>query len=416
MLLLPILAQAFSLSAGDMSTARVRADDLGTHIDVSNAARISLSLDLKRSQWTLTYSPAITRLNLGEADSSTVLVNSGDLSARLRLTPRTTATWSESGVYGRQNMRLLAAGQLIPNAPASTASPNAGSAAPATGSPNVSPAGTGTLALAAPSDAIVTFGRLQTSLSLNHVLDRTWSTTLAGYYTVGGQLDSNTVATSGQTTALYFPRMQTYAGSAMLAKILTPRDSGSIVTNFSHTDVEPSSEAIVATVLGSWLHGFSRSTRMDLSLGASYTRATVAGRAPQASPLPYAQASLANTRSLVRGKLTLFATTSLKPIVDTYGGVYESFGNAVGANWRKRRVSVTFTGYGSNNIGSVGQTALSANYGVSEVVDYQLDKSARWTASAGSFQTFQSYTTGSQQVIVWSGFVSIAYNTALLRF
>ena len=196
LLLLPILAQALTVSLGDTSEARVRSDELGQHFDLVTTGRAALNLGLKRSSWTLYYSPSISQLSVGESDSTLVLYNMGGLGATLRLSPRTTVDFVETAGYGIENLRALAVAAPQANSGATTGttgSPN--SAQPGTTGPTAGETGSntgalGTPVLAAPENATIKFGSVSSGAGVTQILDRKWAARMFASYTISGGLDS----------------------------------------------------------------------------------------------------------------------------------------------------------------------------------------------------------------------------------
>ncbi len=108
LLFIPVLAQALSVMAGDASEMRFRVDSTGQFVDLTTTGRIALDLKLRRTTWTLFYAPSVTQLGLGSSTSSLFVTQTGGLTTRLRLTPRTSVTVTETGTFGQQNFRALA--------------------------------------------------------------------------------------------------------------------------------------------------------------------------------------------------------------------------------------------------------------------------------------------------------------------
>lgn len=261
LLVLPILAQAFSVIVGDTSEVRTRSDELGQHFDISTTGRISLNLALRRVKWTLLYSPNLSELNIGESmNASTQLIQAGALTANLRLGPRTNAMFSEYASYGQQNFRVLAlsAPQLgtdtTGGSQGTSGTSQSGSTGPASGQTGVTSGPNGPVILPTYANARVTFGSTSSSIGISHRLDQTWSTSVFAGYTVGGGLN----VFSQQTV----PLARNYSAGSLLSHVLTPVDRLTLTASASYTstlgDINPlnipGTNAFISILSVTWTH------------------------------------------------------------------------------------------------------------------------------------------------------------------
>ena len=406
--LLPILAHAFDLTAGDVTQGRFRGDSTGQHADAITTGRLALHLGLKRTDWTLSLSPSVMQLDIGEPKSSLVLLSTASLFADLKLTQRTALTLGETATYGQENIQALSAARLAPVQDAgTTSSGSSGNTGP--GAAPVGPAG-GALAVVAPANTTIRFGYLATSLGITQTLDRNWSARAYGLYSVSRRFgSSNSVANDG-----VFPDSRTIAGTLALSYLLNARNTISLTSMTSDTETDPSTTALISTVALGWNYRFERATSMTINVGTSYTEYQRPNTPTQSNMFPYGLATLNRTTAFGGGRASLFASLGLYPTIDGfYGTVTESFTSSAGVSWQKRRWSAVGMGYGTSSLGDGGHLSLLASYGAAETVSYGLDRK-HWRASVGSYQTWQRYAFTTQSAAFWGGVVSIAYTTGAI--
>jgi hypothetical protein len=412
LLLLPILAQALTLSAGDTSEARIRSDDTGQHVDLVTTGNLALSLGLKRTTWTLSYSPSVTQLGLGESSSLLVLFNAGNLNINLRLSSRTTLNFSESASYGLQNLRALAVSAPQTNfgnttgSPADTNPPQPGSTGPASGGSSSSTGTAGTPVLAAPEYATIKYGSFSSTIGLAHILDHNWMTGAIASYSDSGGLDAH--------SETIIPRAHTYSGRATLSRVLGPRDQATTLALANYTLTEPTAEAFFTSLSISWAHRINNLTSSSLSIGEAYSNSTALNGAHSAAVLPIAGATLLLNKvgSLAGGRLSATAETSVAPMVDRLtGSAIQMLNSTVGVIWNKRRFTLQSGVFGATVIGNQSQAAVVSTYGAVESASYQLDR-RHWTVTAGSRQALQRFANSQQTLTLWSAFASITYRTS----
>jgi hypothetical protein len=401
----------------------VRSDGDGQHLDAITTGHIALQLALKRTTWTLTYSPSIVDFSLGEPSATLMVLNTGSLSANMRLTPRTTLTFQETGAYGRQSLQVLANNQLLPTSAATAGSAGSGgtaqsgnSSTPGSSSSGAAGPTTGPSAISAPANRTISFGSTTTTAGLNHNIDRKWLVGVFGAYTVSGQLNSTGADTSAPQGYALFPLMHSYTLTSRLTRILTPRDAISLILSGSQTSTQPVGHTLIAMASVAWSHRLSTSTSMRLAAGEAYLDSTDTTGIRGSTLTPFGLVGVDYMRPLSGGLLTFFANLSAMPVVDvSYGSGYEALNSSAGLNWTKRRLSVTASANGMSRIESLGNVSLLATYGFNEGLNYQLDRKRHWSIGAGAYQMWQSYALGAQQSAFWAGFLTLAYTTGPIQ-
>ncbi len=413
LLFLPILAQALSVSLGDTSEARVRSDEIGQHFDLVTTGRVALNLGLKRSRWTLYYSPSISQLNAGESDSALILYNMGGLGATLRLSPRTTVDFVETAGYGTENLRALAVAAPQANSGATTGTPgSANSAQPGTTGPTAGETGSntgalGTPVLAAPAYATIKFGSVSSGAGVTQILDRKWAARMFASYTVVGGLDSYSES--------IIPRQSTYLGNTALSRLLGPRDQvvGTVLANYTLT--EPTAVAFLSTITIAWNHRIDEWSTMSLLAGDAYTDSTGLDGTHYSGFLPVAGVTLTLTkaRPLAGGRLSATFASKVAPMIDRLSGsVVQVLTTSAGASWTRRRLTLQMMGIGATAIGNQSQAVVTSNYGVTESATYRLDR-RHWTVMAGSRQAYQRFSNATEPPLLWGAFISISYMTSV---
>ena len=406
LLLLPILAHALTVSAGDTSEVLVRSDDAGQHVDLVTIGRLALNLGLKRTNWTLYYSPSISQLSLGESDSALVLYNAGGLNASLRLSSRTTVNLLETAGYGVQNLRALAVAAPQPNPNTLTDTPagaNAGSAPGTTGS-NLGV--TGPNVLAAPEYATIRFGAVSSGAGVTYVLDRKWTTGAFASYAISGGLDSYSESV--------IPRARMYSGTTSLSRRLGPLDQGIISANANYTLTDPTAEAFFATLSITWTHRFDKWIATSVSTGEAYAESTALDGTHYTALLPMASANftLSKTKPVAGGRVSATVGASIAPLIDRLSGsVVEMLTTSAGASWNRRRLALQVAAFGATAIGHQNQAGVASFHGASESGTYKLDR-RHWFMAAGTQQAWQRFSNGQQLPLLWAAFIAITYTTS----
>lgn len=410
--LLPILAQTFDVTAGAIAQGRYRSDNTGEHADSVNTGRLSLHLGMKRTDWILSLSPSLAQLNIGETESSAVFFTTANLAANMRLTRDTSLWLAETATYGQENLQALSNARFAPVQNPQNAGSGAGGTAGNNGTGTTSTPVVSPLAVVAPANTTIRFGYLATSLGLTHRLDRKWATTAYGIYSVSRRFGSNNeTATTG-----VFPDSRTVAGGITLSRALSARDTLTLNSITSQTQIDPGGSAFISTASLGWNHRFDRVTSMTANGGVSYFSYEQATTPRHSGVLPYAMASANRTTAFAAGRGSLFATIGIFPAVDgLYGTVTETVTSSAGASWQKRRWTASAVGYGTSRIGdTTGNTSLLSTYGTTETITYDIDRT-HWRATLGSYQTWQRYTLGAESsAFFWSGLISLAYTTGTL--
>jgi len=400
---LPVLAQAFSVIAGDASEVRARVDGTGQFVDMTTTGRIALDLKLRRTTWTLFYAPSVTQLGLGSSTSILFVTHTGGLTTNLRLSPRTSLTLSETGTYGQQNFRTLAVSAPPPTLDASATAPGSGTGQPPQTNGTTGPAGTANLAV--PGSRTISFGTVTVGAGVNHVLDRNWSTGVFASYTPTKELDSYTPVT--------IPTSRTLLGNIWLMRTLGRRDQLVLTETGRYTVTEPTAEAIIATTNIAWNHRLSFNAGTSLFATESYVNSTDLLGNHSKGIMPGAGATL-TLHDAIRpagARLTTTMTVMFAPVVDyQFGGINDMLTGVLGVNWTRKRLTFRFMGAASRSIGSYGQVNLLSMYGLTEAVIYQLDR-RHWAITAGMRQAWQQFAVGQQLPPAWVAFVGLSYTT-----
>lgn len=400
-LLLPILAHALTVTVGDTTEAHYRSDDTGPHFDLITTGRMALNLGLSRANWTLFYSPSVTQLGLGSADSSLILYNAGGLNLNLRLSPLTTISFSELAGYGTQNIRALAVAAPQPNAATTTVQP--GTTGAGQDSPNLGAAPPAVLATR--NNATIGYGTLSSVIGITRVLDQRWATRWSAGYSISGGVDSLS------ETAM--PRIRTYSSSLSLSRLMSPRDQAVSLASTSYTLTEPNAEAVLATLSVGWIHRFSTRSNVSFMGGEAYATSTAIDGSHSTEFFPVASIVLTTSkaRSFAGGRLSAMVASSVSPVVDRFSGsAVPMLTNTVSSNWNRRRLSLQIAGMGASAIGHQRQSVITTNYALSESVSYQLDR-RHWTVTAGSRQALQRFADSQRLPLFWTTFISLTYTT-----
>lgn len=396
--LIPILAQALSLTLGASSQGRVRTDDLGHHPDVSLIGTADLRLSLKRVSWNLVYSPAITQFNLGEVNATRTITNTGSLTATARLGPMTTLGLTETGTYGRQNIQVLAVNSLSTNGQPPSAA--GGATSGGTPQPGTSPA------IAAQGSRTIEYGFVSTAASLNQRLNRSWNLLAGTMYRVYGELNA-----AEQPPTL--PVSRAVYGNLSLSSQVASRDTITIAATGSRTLTEPSADSLFLGSNVGWLRRLAPNTSLTLALGGVLGRSRDSDGTEKDGVLPYALASLTHRRSVGGNRTSLYATVVTAPNVDSRSGAaYQTLNTNAGADLTRRKLTVSASVFGSSQIQSLGQVSLLASYGVTEGLSLVLDRRRHWSAVAGAYQSWQSYANLPQDnLFFWAVYLGLTYTT-----
>jgi len=409
--LLPILAQAISLTAGDVSESRLRFDGLGQHVDLVTTGQVALQVDFRRTNWVLAYSPSIIQVNVGEADSAPMSQHMGNLAGTLRLSKRTTLTWSESAMYGRMNLRAQAVSGQQPVASNSGTSSGSVSSQPgstATGSAPSNPVGgqPGSQVLAAPGNPTINYGAIASGAGIDYKLGKKWSARAFAGYTISGELDSQ--------SPVVIPRARAIFGTESMAYELSKRDGVTFTSTDRYTLINPGAKAGVYTLNAGWNRIINRWSGMYLFAGESYFNSTDLTGKQSTGVLPLLGAALTLEKAYhSAGGLMITVGASVAPMTDYLtGATSEMAATNVTAKWTQDRLSFQVLEYGASSVGHYGYSALSAIYSISEIVTYQLDRRQHWSATMGSRQAEQVFSNGSPQQMLWTAFLGVAYTTA----
>jgi len=410
--IVPILAQAFSVIMGARSEAMLRADGTGYYLDSTTSGQVALSLNLRRTTWTLMYGPTITEAAIGSRYYYQYVNHAAGLVSTLRLTPRTTMTWSEYATYGQQNFSVLAVNTPAPTITSGTStSPGNGQVGSTTNAPGQgSNPQNGPMVLAIPENRTIRFGSSTTGLGLQYALAPTWSAGASAGYALMGELDSNVPSV--------FPRRQSYLAGLQLSHVLTRRDSILVSTSGNYILMEPNAKSELVSIRTTWSHILSRNATMSLFGTVNYARSNDLLGDRESVVLPGVGGTF-TAFTAVRPRpshLTVFVSGSMAPMVDyQYGGISNSIAGAVGVAWTRDRWSLQLAGNFWHMIGSFGETSAVTTYGLAETFAYALDRRHHWNLLIGSRQAMQSFSSGQQMPTIWASFVGVSYTSGAIN-
>lgn len=439
LVLISILAQAMTASAGAQSEARLRSDDSGNHLDFVESGTLSLGLRTPRTQWVLSYTPSATQADITADTPRFLLFHMGTVFGAFQPTRRLSLSISETGTYGEQYLRMLAVNVVQPSAAASpTVAPPAtsGSEQPTTDSvpqqtPQATPA-TNASSAVVPGLRVIRIGSTATNLGATYRLDSQWQTRASVGYVVSSGLDAS--------SRVSMPGMRTGTATASLHYALSARDELSLTSTASHTSTQvygidtPRLAAIASSEAG-WRHDFTRRTTSSLTAGVSYAATSASLQADPALRFPvpgasnYAQAFIpVRERSLFpvvsamvrtrqgwqRGRLNATLSQQVAQVVDRLvGTVSPRSTTALTFNWQRRRTSVTITGSLARTIGGdLVRGELQSAYGLGEMVTHEL--STHWRLILGASQTSATFAQIPASTGMWVGYVGVSYDTGNL--
>lgn len=439
LVLIGILAQAMTASAGAQSEARLRSDDSGNHLDLVESGTLSLGLRTPRTQWMLSYTPSATQADITADSPRFLLFHMGTLFAAFQPTRRLSLSISETATYGEQYLRLLAVNAVQPSAAASpTVAPTAtaGSDQPTTGSvpqqtPQTTPV-TNANSAVVPGLQVIRIGSTAASLAATYRLDSQWQTRASVGYAISGGLDAS--------SRVSMPGMRTSTANASLHYALSGRDEVSLTSTASHTStqvygIDTARLAAIASSEFGWIHDFTRRTSSSVTAGVSYAATSASLQADpslrfpvpgssnyvdafipvrERSLFPVVSAMVRTRQGWQRGRLNASLSQQVAQVVDRLvGTVSPRSTTALTVNWLRRRTSVTITGTLARTVGGdLVRGELQSAYGLSEMVTQEL--STHWRLILGANQTSATFAQIPGSTGMWVGYVGVSYDTGNL--
>ena len=428
LVLIPILAQALFVSAGDRSEVSLRNTQDESYLDVVTQGQLGLAVLTRRSTWRLSYSPTLSQYDLGGATSSLLILHTGTFSANLRLTPRTSVFVMEEGSYGERSMRLM---PLV--TPQSSGYYTAGAAADTpTGGANTS-GGVGAQAglgpqVTVPVPRTILYGSTTGTVAVTNQLNSRWQTLARLGYHVSGGLD--------QVSRSFMPRLETVSSGVALSHAATRRDQVVLGLDAfrSNTRAEfVEREAAVASADITWRHQSGRTLSAELSAGVAFARVTTFARSPfrPEFPLPSVPSydpalsntheadnfvvptgslNLSSTHRWQRGRLQLGFAQSIYPYVDRMTGLVSPRSvTQVRAAWTRRRLTVGGTGEVATSLLSEREgSALRRLYNFHQFLEYALRP--HWTFQTGLRETLFDFA-NVDTTVVWIAYAAASYTT-----
>jgi hypothetical protein len=351
--LVPILAQVFTVTAGDRAEVRLVANENDTYYEAEDDANVTMRLDGRRSTVGLSYSPSVIVSPLenesGGLRRTAYVFHRVGLDGSIGWQPsrRTTFTLSQTVNYDRSNTRVqaLSGGGAVPGAPPT---PGGDPAAGPGGTPNAEQQ-------AATSTAqnsflgTVEIVSVRTQLSHDHLLSR--RSALRSFIAYGGS------AGVGDSQA-FFPLVQGPDARSTYSYRLSRRDDLSTILAAQYQFSELGDRAFVASLSEAWGHSFSRYASMSIGAGITYVYFDPNNGPPQEDIFFGSGAggqlgvTFTSRYKLNGGILTLFAGASYAPVLDQSQLIRGDqtqqrsltpdvrFGVFSGATWVKRRLTL----------------------------------------------------------------------------
>ncbi|HYQ44923.1 MAG TPA: hypothetical protein VER11_23215 [Polyangiaceae bacterium] len=321
-LLGPILAQLVTLGVSDRSEARyIAAAD--SYAEVATYPRVGLDFGWKHTTLTLSYGPSITVSPIESEDPYVLVYHSGVVSMSQRW-KRTTFTLTESGSYGRVNLRAQALGDptvAVPGAPVATPAPGTapppvtGGAQPGTGGSAMPPA-TGNNAL--PSLALnrpLTFVSSTTAFNITENISAIFSLSGGVSYFISGTTDAD--------PTLAYPTVRG-PGAQIAGTYRLTHDDGvttSVFAQFANTS--NGNRAWLITANETWAHRFSRYTSGNLGAGLSLTRNSQPNGYEFYSLYPNFVVGITSGSRLGHTVLSYGAGANSSPFIDPFRGLVD---------------------------------------------------------------------------------------------
>ena len=392
-LLAPILAQLVTLSVGDRTEARYIAGD-NTHFEGATRPLAGLTFGWRRGALTLAYLPSITVIPLERAPREVLVFQNVGLGGSYRWR-RTSLSLSQGVGFGQLSFRVQALAD--PGAtPAAVPSPTAPGATPAPG--GMQPGGTPT----APG-GVTTSGMNPQATNQVRVRKGTYVTstsTLGVAHTVSravvvGAGANYTEAGGVGTSKEQYPVTRGVGATAFGSHTTTVgrRDSftSSVSTQFSQSST---GNRVWGVLVGEgWGHRLSARTTTRLGVGVSGTRLSQDDGTVAYGVYPTANAGITHFDRLAGGTLTLGATATAAPFLDTLRATVDPrLGVGANAGWGRDRFSmgagagaaVSLTGgEGKGAVNSVG-ASLGMSYRLGAGFSIDDGVSAGWQTFEGT--------------------------------
>ena len=417
--LVSILAHALAVGAGDRSEVRVRDDGLVQRIDVVTAGQFSLAVRTSRTNWSLSYLPTLTQLSLGTKDSSLIVLHTGSLQVGVGLSPRTSFSFGESFTYGEQNFRLLNLG-AVPGVTSVTPSTTTNAEQPPPTSSAMQPSWT---------SQTIRYVSLASVATVNHQLDRRWSSLARVGYNSSQSLDSE--------SRKQLPRVQSANGGVMFANTVSERDRLAIRIDLSRTVTNSTYITSLALLATDFTRLISRETTFGVSVGAAYAQVSIppiqtnvtsglpsidspynTGRNKSShtsySAYPVLAAYTNSVYPFGRTSLTFGLREEMAPVVDRMTGrAVMRLISTLNTTVAHRQVSFGLIGSGTNNLVD-SQQPQTLRYALTfnEFVQYRILTS--WLFELGARQSKFSFANSPQTPMIWSIYFAASYTTGMV--
>ena len=390
LLLGPILAQVFTLTAQDATSVRARkyGDDL--FYDADTRPSLELRLDSPRTSWSIDYGPTLTLDALGP-DAELVILHVGSASASIRWRHHF-LTLSQQGGYGKQNFLAAPleskAGLTDPNSPPL---------------PTAVPEGQ-SLQL----NEVIHYGFSTSSLSLSHLLTRRLVLSeLVGFDTSSGFDDlARTV----------YPLQREGLGSLTFGYALTRRDT-LFTQGQGRYVVTGSVHALVVGANERWAKQWARGVSTELGVGATYSDTKDSSdptREQERKLRPVANVALDLKRGRPQRRDSLDVNCALTTDVDrTTGLVDQRVVWGLTSEHTLRRATFSLSTSGSQSVERNTDAALtSITGGVSAEYAFTNELSGSIAFSS----TWQDFAGLGNLPLFWTGGLGVSYAIEPVRF
>jgi hypothetical protein len=417
--LIPILAHALAVGAGDRSEVRVREDGLTQRIDAVTAGQFSLAVTTSRTNWNLSYLPTLTLLSIGTKDEGLIVLHTGSLQVGVGLSPRTSFSFGESFTYGEQNFRLLNLG-AVPGGTTVTPSSTTNSEQTPPNSSATQPSWT---------SQTIRYVSLASVATVSHQLDRQWISLARVGYSSSQGLDSG--------ARKQLPRFQSANGGVMLAYTASERDRLAFRLDLSRTVTSSTYITSLVLLATDFTRLISRETTIGVSVGAAYAHASIPSiqtntpsRLPSADS-PYSRGGNEGSRTsysaypvlaaytnsvypIGRTSVTFGLREEMAPIVDRMTGrAVTRLVSTLNTSVAHRQVSFGLVGSGTNSLVDSHQPqTLRYMLNFNEFVQYRILRS--WLFELGARQSVFSFANSPETPMMWSVYLAASYTTGMV--
>jgi hypothetical protein len=388
-LLVPVLAQAITLSAGAAVEGRAVFED-GTEYQGTATGNVGLSFEWRRLTLTFGYAPTLEVVPLDHEPRSVSIFHTGVASGQY-VKGHTTVGLTHAFGVGRLNLRTRALSEGASAQPDGETPSGAGDAP-------------GPTELRA-DDSVVRYGTSATDVFVLHQLTRVLRLRGEIGYGVSGALD--------RESSVSYPLVETNRALAGATYELSPRDSLTGTLTGQYAASSTGRTAQIANAEASYQHEFSRATTADASARLSATREPdPAGRYTAYSVYPGFTGNITTSSVLGRGRTTFNANVAAVPVLDlTTAQIDPRLSFGAGAGYSLHRSTFALTVLAAHSMaaegaaGSIRSVAGSAGFG------YRLLEFMHFTS--GVRCAYQAYEDDEVVPFTYLVFVGLSFHTAI---